>query len=124
VYSYKSYDRAYDLVYKFSNSTIVVIDLSQGSQVLGESRSRPKCGELKNEILKMLRSRLPPKAIVYYLIPLMPGDRPLSIDMDAVQAIFTSEEDGELVLNIILKGAVVEIKVSDSEPCVSYDYIV
>jgi len=112
------------LVYKFSNSTIVVIDLSQGSQVLGESRSRPKCRELKNEILKMLRSRLPPKAIVYYLIPLMPEDRPLSIDMDAVQAIFTSEEDGELVLNIILKGAVVEIKVSDSEPCVSYDYIV
>jgi len=54
----------------------------------------------------------------------MPEDKPLSIDMDAVQAIFTSEEDGELVLNIILKGAVVEIKVSDSEPCISYDYII
>lgn len=95
-------------------------------QVSGESRSESisRCEELKNEILKMLRSRLPPKAILYYLIPMLPSDRPLSIDLDAVQAIFTSEEDGELVLNIVLKGAIIEIEVSGIEPCVSYSYII
>ncbi len=96
-------------------------------QVLGEtSRSKPRCEELKNEILKILRSRLPPKAIAYYLIPLMPEDRPLSIDLDAVQAVLTSEEDGELVLHIVLKGVVIEIRVfpPGSGQCVSYDYII